>query len=173
MPRLDWSLTALAALVLLTGCGSDVGTDSAPPPVLLSTATSTKKPPSIPESTAAPIDLPRPTESVPPTEPSDTETDSGIEGQVLIGPMCPVMREDQPCPDQPYQAVITILAENGTEIGRVQSDALGHFRVDLAPGTYTLRPEPGEGIAWADEQNVSVGEGQFTQVIVSYDSGIR
>jgi hypothetical protein len=117
--------------------------------------------------------LPRPTEIVPPTEPSNAEGDSGIEGQVLIGSMCPVMREDQPCPDQPYQAAITVLAENGIEAGRVQSDALGYFRIDLAPGTYTLRPEPGEGIAWADEQIVTVSEGQFTQVIVSYDSGIR
>ena len=99
--------------------------------------------------------------------------DSGIEGQGLVGPMCPVMREGEPCPDQPFQATITILNPNGKEVARVESDAQGHFLVDLEPGTYTLRPEPGEGIAHASEQSVTVGEGQFTQVVVSYDSGIR
>ncbi len=33
---------------------------------------------------------------------------SGIEGQVLIGPMCPVLREGTPCPDQPSQATIAL-----------------------------------------------------------------
>jgi hypothetical protein len=99
--------------------------------------------------------------------------DSGIEGQVFIGPMCPVMREGEPCPDQPFQATITILNPNGKEVARVESDAQGHFQVNLEPGTYTLRPEPGEGIAWADEQSITVSTGQYTQVVVSYDSGIR
>lgn len=108
-----------------------------------------------------------------PTEPPVTVTDSGIEGQVFIGPMCPVMREGEPCPDQPFQATITILNPNGKEVARVESDAQGHFVVDLEPGTYTLRPEPGEGIAHASEQSVTVSEGRFTQAIVNYDSGIR
>jgi hypothetical protein len=33
------------------------------------------------------------------------QTNSGIEGQVFIGPMCPVVQIGQECPDQPYQAV--------------------------------------------------------------------
>ena len=33
---------------------------------------------------------------------------SGIEGQVLIGPMCPVVQAGTPCPDKPYQATIVL-----------------------------------------------------------------
>jgi len=41
-----------------------------------------------------------------------TPTDSGIEGQVLIGPMCPAVQEGQECPDQPYQASLTVNSPN-------------------------------------------------------------
>ena len=40
---------------------------------------------------------------------------SGIEGQVLIGPTCPVLRESTPCPDQPYQATIAVWNAERTE----------------------------------------------------------
>ena len=85
-----------------------------------------------------------------------------------------IIDEDhEPCPDQPFEATITILNLNGKEVARVESDAKGHFLIDLEPGTYTLRPGPGEGIAHASEQSVTVSGGQFTRVVVSYDSGIR
>ena len=67
---------------------------------------------------------------------------------------------------------VTIHIE-GTTIGTA-TDVTGHYMlIDLEPGTYTLRPEPGEGIAHASEQSVTVSEGQYTEVVVSYDSGIR
>jgi hypothetical protein len=67
---------------------------------------------------------------------------AGVEGQVLIGPMCPVVQAGTPCPDQPFQATLTFLDQNGNTVSRTQSDAQGKFRVSLPPGTYTLRPEP-------------------------------
>lgn len=179
MSRLTLVRVALTALVLLTGCASAGQPDGGPLPTPPFAATQAKKPTPLPEQTVLPEPTvqPKPTSPIAtppiPTGPPDTGADSGIEGQVLIGPMCPVMREDQPCPDQPYQAVITVLGESGREVTRVESDALGNFRVSLAPGAYTLRPEPGEGIARAGEQAVAVNEGQLTQVVVTYDSGIR
>ena len=97
----------------------------------------------------------------------------GIEGQVTIGPMCPVIQVGTPCPDQPYQATITVLDTNGNQVAQFQSDAQGRFRAPLAPGVYTLRPESPDHFTRAGEQTVTVTSGQFTQVTIAYDSGIR
>ncbi|HLB47823.1 MAG TPA: carboxypeptidase-like regulatory domain-containing protein, partial [Anaerolineales bacterium] len=99
--------------------------------------------------------------------------DTGIEGQVLIGPMCPVVQSGTPCPDQPYQATIAVLDKNGRQVAQFQSDAQGWFLVSLAPGAYVLHPESPDGFARAGEQPVTVVSGQYTQVTITYDSGIR
>src|SRR5574341_1599110 len=103
---------------------------------------------------------------------TDTTT-SGIEGQVLIGPMCPVMQADIPCPDQPFQATIAVLDENRHKVTDFQSDAQGNFKVGLKPGTYILAPESPNAMTRAGEQKVTVVEGQFIRVTLTYDSGIR
>ena len=100
-------------------------------------------------------------------------TTSGIEGQVLIGPMCPVMQANIPCPDQPFQATITVLDENRNKVTDFQSDAQGNFKIGLKPGTYILVPESTNAMTHAGEQTVTVIEGQFIRVTVNYDSGIR
>lgn len=100
-------------------------------------------------------------------------TTSGIEGQVLIGPMCPVMQANIPCPDEPFQATITVLDENRHRVTQFESDAQGNFKVGLKPGTYILAPESPNAMPRADEQTVTVIEGQFIRVTIHYDSGIR
>jgi hypothetical protein len=102
-----------------------------------------------------------------------TPTDSGIEGQVFIGPTCPVIQEGQECPDQPYQAILTVLSPEGREIVQVQTDEQGRFRIPLASGEYILRPESPNALPFASEQPFVVESGAFTQVTVTYDSGIR
>ena len=102
-----------------------------------------------------------------------TPTDSGVEGQALIGPMCPVVQEGQECPDQPYQATLTVNSPNGGKIVQVQTDEEGKFKIPLAPGEYTLHPESPNVMPFASEQSFVVETGKFTQIIVNYDSGIR
>lgn len=102
-----------------------------------------------------------------------TPTDSGIEGQVLIGPMCPVVQEGQECPDQPYQATLTVKSLNGRKIAQVETDEQGHFKISLASGEYILHPESPNVMPSASEQTFFVEAGKFTQIIVNYDSGIR
>jgi hypothetical protein len=92
---------------------------------------------------------------------------------VLIGPMCPVVQADTPCPDQPYQAAISVQSESGLPVTRFESDAQGNFKVDLKPGTYTLVPESPDGFTHAPEQVVTVTANVYTRVTVTYDSGIR
>jgi hypothetical protein len=120
----------------------------------------------------------QPTDAPPPATPLPTSTSaptsaSGIMGQVRIGPTCPVVQADSPCPDRPFQATITVLDHNRNQVTQVQSDAQGKFRVAVPPGDYVLVPEQPDRVTRADEQTVTVVSGQFTQVTITYDSGIR
>ena len=101
--------------------------------------------------------------------------ETGIEGQVFVGPMCPVMVEGQDCPDQPYQATLTVLTPDGREVTQFQTEDDGSFRFDLPPGEYILHPEPppDSPLPYASEQPFSVIAGQYTHLIINYDSGIR
>ncbi len=105
--------------------------------------------------------------------PPPTPTDSGIEGQVLIGPMCPVVQEGGECPDQPYQTTLTVLSPNGRMIVQIQTDEQGRFKIPLAAGEYILHPESPNVLPFASDQTFVVEVGKFTQVVVNYDSGIR
>jgi hypothetical protein len=104
---------------------------------------------------------------------SPTPRGSGIEGQVLLGPMCPVVEPGQECPDQPYQATLTVKSPDGLQIMQFQSDAQGRFQVSLVPGEYILHPESPNGIPFAGDQSFIVETGRYTQIIIHYDSGIR
>lgn len=97
----------------------------------------------------------------------------GIEGLVLLGPMCPVMRVDDPCPDQPYEAWIEVRNARGELVTGVRSDENGQFRVGLRAGRYSLVPLSANPLPAAGEQEVLVEEGEYTEVVISFDTGIR
>ena len=99
---------------------------------------------------------------------------SGIEGTVLVGPQCPVVREGEDCPDRPLAAKIEVKAGERL-VARFSSDAQGKFRVPLAPGAYSLVPEGSSGnvLPRGIPQDVTVTAGQFAPVSIQYDSGIR
>lgn len=101
--------------------------------------------------------------------------DSGIEGQVFIGPTCggPVRIDASPCPDLPYQAEITILDQKGEQITQFKTDVEGRFKISLAPGDYVLRPESPGALPRAGEMDVTVEAGDYTQLVITYDSGMR
>jgi hypothetical protein len=89
--------------------------------------------------------------------------------------MCPVVRIDEPCPDQPVQANVDVLNVDCThKITAFTTDADGRFRVALPPGEYCLLPRPGAGgFPFGKPQNVIVEENAYTAVIISLDTGIR
>lgn len=104
---------------------------------------------------------------------SPAPRESGIEGQVLIGQTCPAAQLGQGCPAQPYPATLTVNSPNGGMIIQFQTDGQGHFRVPLAPGEYILHPESPNGLPFAADQMINVGTGQYTQITVNYDNGVR
>lgn len=103
-------------------------------------------------------------------------TTSGIGGTVRAGPTCPVERPgDSACADRPVAgAVLVIRDASGTEVARFTTDGSGLFRVELAPGDYTLEPQPvATAMGVAPSQRVTVAAGRLTLVDVGYDTGIR
>ena len=105
--------------------------------------------------------------------------ESGITGLILIGPTCPGPQRSGPgeteCPDLPYQATVEIWNQRNQVVTTYLSDDTGRFKVLLEPGTYTLHPlsPPEMSFPRAAEQSVTVNKGQFTQVQILYDTGIR
>lgn len=97
----------------------------------------------------------------------------GIEGTVLLGPQCPVQTLENPCPDLPYQAWITVRHMDGRIVGRTRSGTDGRFRMGLRPGSYVLHPESGDPFPAATEMDVEVNQGVYTEVTVHFDTGIR
>lgn len=104
---------------------------------------------------------------------SSTTPDSGVEGQVLIGPVCPVEQQGETCPDRPYQATLTVNTPKGEKIVQIETDEEGKFKIPLEPGSYILVPESTDMIPFASEQPFTVAEGKYTQLTVAFDSGIR
>jgi hypothetical protein len=99
--------------------------------------------------------------------------DSGIRGRVLYGPTCPVQRAGQVCV-RPYSATIAIRSYGtGRLITRVRSNAAGRFRVALRPGRYVLQPARGHPYPRSSALTVTVRKHHFTNVTITYDSGIR
>ncbi|MBA3947022.1 MAG: carboxypeptidase regulatory-like domain-containing protein [Herpetosiphonaceae bacterium] len=100
-------------------------------------------------------------------------SDTGIEGQVMIGPIRPVERPGI-MNQRPHQATVTVVDQNGQPVAQVHSGTDGQFRIPLKPGTYIMRPEsPGNYPRAPQHQVVTVIQNRFTHVTLAYDSGIR
>ena len=105
--------------------------------------------------------------------PTASSPDSGIRGTVLIGPTCPVEIAGQsPCV-KPYPAVLVVTDSEGREVGRTTAAADGTFTIALPPGVYVILPQPGTPFPQAQPIDVTVVPGQFADVQINYDSGIR
>jgi hypothetical protein len=81
--------------------------------------------------------------------------------------------DDPGCQDLPYKAMITILDINNNQVKQFQTDDLGYFSIPLEPGTYILHPESDRPMPSASDQTIDVKTGQFTQILINYDTGIR
>ncbi len=110
---------------------------------------------------------------------------SGIEGQALIGPTCPVARpNDQKCADRPYHTTVIIKTLEGQEVKRVTTDVQGKFRVDLEPEFYVIAARSAKRMVIVPvkdapvtlrlpDHQVQVVVGRFTNLKLIFDSGLR
>jgi hypothetical protein len=103
-------------------------------------------------------------------------TATGVTGRVTAGPTCPVENPNLPaCNPRPVAgAVLLVKGAGGVEVARFTTDATGLFRIGLQPGSYTLEPQPVEGLmGTAAPMPFTVNDGSETFLDVVYDTGIR
>lgn len=103
---------------------------------------------------------------------------SGIVGKVSLGPLSPVVREGDKTPNEkPYpEATILIKDSEGRKtIKQFKSDEKGEFKVSLSPGVYRLEPltPKGQILPIGSSQVIEVKPAEFTNVTITYDTGIR
>jgi len=112
-----------------------------------------------------------------PDEDAVGSLNSGIRGIVLLGPQCPVFQENSPCPDEPLQATIDVYtADRSQKVASITSADDGRFSLALAPGDYfldPLPPDPGTALPVGSPATVTVTSDHWTEVTISYDTGIR
>lgn len=105
-------------------------------------------------------------------------SNSGIQGKVSLGPMCPVMRDppDPNCDDKGYQTNVQIIAvgsPKSSPYATVQTDKDGAYKIMLPPGKYAVQPVGGNTFPYCGMQEVTVKSGVVSVVNVSCDTGIR
>lgn len=107
----------------------------------------------------------------PPSAPPGT----GIRGTVTLGPTCPVEQVGGPPCSTTYAATLAITrADDGTVVATVSSGDDGAFEALVPAGEYVIVPQPGgDPFPFGTPEQVTVVDGAFTEVVVSYDTGIR
>lgn len=106
---------------------------------------------------------------------SGGDAGSGIRGAVLSGPQCPVETLESPCPDLPVaDIVVRVTASDGSVAAEPVTDAQGRFEVTVDAGEYVVQPVvEGGGVTSAKPQTVTVVGGEFVEVTLIVDTGIR
>ena len=101
---------------------------------------------------------------------------SGIRGVVLRGPLCPVVREGEECPDAPYATSVYVRrseSSNSAPLATTKSGTDGTFEFSLPPGMYEVNAT-NEGISkTCSLALVLVEPEQIENVVLSCDTGIR
>ena len=101
---------------------------------------------------------------------------SGIVGKAVAGPVCPVVRANDPnCDPRPIpDTVVVVRSLDGSEVARVRTDPSGAFQVALPPGSYTVGGDQTAGFPIAPAPvAVTVVANTQTSVELLFDTGIR
>jgi len=105
-----------------------------------------------------------------------TPVDSGVEGRTVVDGGCPTTSSASPCPDVPLAAKITVTRSSDRRVvATTQSGQDGRYRISLAPGGYALRAEnlTGNALPRGATAGVQVDQGQYENVVLKFDSGVR
>jgi hypothetical protein len=106
-----------------------------------------------------------------------TQSDSGIRGRVVLGPLTPSTQVGERVREQPFQTTLDIVkAEDESLVIQIRTRPNGRFVVGLEPGDYIVRS------ASSDETRkrpsiepapVTVPPHTYVDVTISADTGIR
>jgi hypothetical protein len=107
----------------------------------------------------------------------DGDGRTGVHLTAVAGPTCPVetVPPDPACAPKPVpNARIVIVDADGVQDRHVDLDAAGQLVVELEPGAYTMIAEDTAGfMSGPPAQQVTVEDGRLTEVVFTYDTGIR
>ena len=102
-----------------------------------------------------------------------------IAGRAVAGPTCPVEPANPTpgqCDPRPVSgAMLIVSGSNGQEVARLTTGLDGRFATSLPSGSYTLTPQPVNGLMGGAKPiafSVSATETP-TDLTVAYDTGIR
>jgi hypothetical protein len=101
---------------------------------------------------------------------------TGIAGKAVAGPVCPVVRANDPnCNPRPVAgAVIVVKSLDGVEVARAQTDGAGAFVITVPPGSYTVESDRTQGFPVPPAPvAVTVVPNVQTDVELQFDTGIR
>lgn len=101
------------------------------------------------------------------------QTASGIEGTITYGPLCPGSSDT--CSIRlTYNFDIIALYQDGSEAGRTRPDAIGQYKLAIAPGTYGVKASRSFASTLGNPlSEATVTKGKFTHRNLSFDTGIR
>ena len=110
--------------------------------------------------------------------PSPTSNKSGISGQVLLGPTCPVERipPDPNCVDKPYKTNLMLtFADQSYVIAQFSSDENGNFSIEADPGKYQIRSAAAANLLpyCSSSGTIKVTANTYTSAAIFCDTGIR
>ena len=114
---------------------------------------------------------------------SQTPREGFLEGEVRIGPICPVEKKGEPCktPPEVYEArKIIVYDEDGRRIAIVDiepvssGDGWGRYRVELEPGIYIIDINR-LGIDSSNDvpTKINIRSGETIKFNIDIDTGIR
>jgi hypothetical protein len=109
--------------------------------------------------------------------PCPTET-SGINGNVLLGPMCPVSQDppDPQCYDRPYATDLLIFKSDDLQkvVQEFRSDSDGKFRIQVPEGEYVIQSSASPDLLpRCYSEVIRVEANKYSDITVNCDTGIR
>lgn len=97
-----------------------------------------------------------------------------VSGTVLAGPTCPVERPDDPTCLPVAVAGRVDFVQNDEVVASQVIDTTGHYRLNLAPGSYTVRIDVGDTpFPSCPSLEVIVTQGVESTINFDCDTGIR
>jgi len=101
-----------------------------------------------------------------------------VQGRVLLGPICPVMKEipDPNCADKGYKTTVKVIeigSPKSSPFLTAESDENGFYELILPVGEYALHPIGGSPLPFCDTKEISIVDKDLSETNLSCDTGIR
>jgi hypothetical protein len=103
---------------------------------------------------------------------------TGIQGTMLIGPVCPgpeKIAPDPKCADKPYRGGLAVIAATSEDVvAMVTPNQAGEFSVAVPPGRYVVKWLDARPYSWKFQSSIiEVTANHMTSVHLRFDTGMR